>query len=420
MSDRTEEPFSEYLSTLDCVHCGLCIPHCPTHDVTGREADSPRGRIHLLRAWAEGRTELGAAAHEHLDRCIVCRACESVCPSGVRMGDLMETFRAERDAEFRSGASESRLARFAFRSLLPHRDRLRTVASAMAFYERSGLARVTGALLGRLAPRTGRAHAMRPIPPPREERRLPTDDERPEGFAARGERRGRVALFLGCLTDEWFADVHRATIRVLTANGFDVSVPAAQTCCGALQRHAGLLDDAAQLQTRNDRTFRDAGFDAVIVNSAGCGASLKEPLREDGSPPPYRDVLEFLAERGLRPPTLRVERRVTYDPPCHLLHGQGRDDAEELLAAVPGLELRPLRRRERCCGAGGVYNLLQPEMADAVLADKVENVLATGADVVVTGNPGCVLQLRYGLRRSDLQVLHPVQILDLAYEAGRS
>jgi glycolate oxidase iron-sulfur subunit len=331
------------------------------------------------------------------------------------MGEMMETFRAEREVAFRSAPANSGLARFAFRELLPHRGRLRVLASVMAAYEAIGLGRAMQAVLRPLAPGLARAHAMRPVPPPRRDRRLPTERARPEGFPAAGERRARVALFLGCLTDEWFADVHRATIRVLQANGCDVVIPDGQTCCGALQRHAGLLDDARGLLARNARAFDAGGFDAVIVNSAGCGASLKEPL-DDASPrPAYRDVLEFLVQLGLRPPTRPVERVVTYDPPCHLLHAQRFDRAEELLEQVPGLRIVPLRRRERCCGAGGVYNLTQPGMADAVLADKVENVTATGADTVLTGNPGCALQLARGLHGTGIRVMHPVSLLDLAY-----
>lgn len=432
---NVQRRFAEYTATLDCVHCGLCIPHCPTHRVTGREADSPRGRIHLMRGWAEGRFDLSDNAYEHLDQCIVCRTCESVCPSGIRMGEMMEAFRAEQNRTRPSGVAASGVGRWALKEILPHRGRIRALTGALAVYQALGLRRVMGAVLGPLAPGLARRHAMQPTVPPRRDRKVPTDRELPGGFPAIGPRRARVALFLGCLASEWFADVHRATIRVLQHNGCDVIVPHGQTCCGALHRHAGILDDADTLWNRNAEVFRGAAVDAVIVNAAGCGASLKEapadPADAAGSGPSgnaatpaggrnagapvYRDISEFLHQLGLVPPTTPIRRRAAYDPPCHLLHAQRVDIVEELLSAIPGLEWLPLPGRERCCGAGGVYNLLHAEMADAVLAEKTAALLKTGADLVVTGNPGCALQLEYGLRGHGIPVQHPVQLLDAAY-----
>jgi len=410
--------FAEYTGTLDCVHCGLCLPHCPTYRVTGREAESPRGRIHLLRGWAEERFPLTDGAREHLDHCIVCRTCESVCPSGIRMGDMMESFRAEERAAHPTAAAASPLARAFLDGLVPHRSRIRAVSGVLAFYQAAGLRRAVDALLGRVAPGLARTHALQPRMPSAVDRHVPTERERPGGFPALGERRARVALFLGCVASEWFAHVHRATIRVLQRNGCDVIVPDAQTCCGALHRHAGRLDDAAALLARNARAFADAGVDAVIVNAAGCGASLKEPI---GRLPavPYRDVFEFLHALGPVPPRKALRRRVAYDPPCHLLHAQKVDVVEELLDLIPGIRLLPLAGRERCCGAGGVYNLLHPDLADAVLAEKVEAILASGAEVVVTGNPGCALQIGYGLRGKPIDVRHPIELLDEAYGVDR-
>jgi glycolate oxidase iron-sulfur subunit len=318
------------------------------------------------------------------------------------------------------------------RQVLPHRDRITMLTNALELYERSGLPRVVGAALERVAPGLARTHAMRPVLPDRSERGIETGRTWP----AEGERRARVALFLGCVASEWFAGAHRATIRVLTANGVEVVVPSAQTCCGALQRHAGLTDEARLLLAENANAF-PPDLDAVVVNAAGCGASLKEPL-DDGLPQPrYVDVCELLHELGLRPPPRPVRRRVAYDQPCHLLHGQRipADAVESLLRAVPELELVPLAGSDRCCGAGGVYNLLQPAMADAVLAEKVAAVRASGADTVVTGNPGCLMQIRAGLARRAANgtpradgarppgppegplpdVLHPVQVLAEAY-----
>ena len=415
---RVSERFAEYARTLDCVHCGLCLPHCPTYGVTGREADSPRGRIHLMRAWAEKRLDLSDDAHERLDACIVCRNCESVCPSGIRMGDMMEDFRAETRSTAPGAAAASPVVRWMLREILPYRERIALTSDLLELLQRTGLDRAFGRIVQGVAPGLAARYERRPHIPPRRLRRVETDLVRPGGFPALGPRRARVALFLGCIGAEWFAPVHRATIRVLTRNGCDVVVPHEQTCCGALHRHAGLVAEARPLLARNARAFDASAVDAVIVNAAGCGASLKEPLDETLPRPPYRDVAEFLAELGLSPaPDRPLPKRVAYDQPCHLVHAQriGRDVVDGLLAAIPGITLVPLRDSERCCGAGGIYNLFHAEMAGPILAAKVEAVRASGAEIVVTGNPGCAMQLAHGLRGTGIEVAHPVELLDKAY-----
>ncbi len=413
---RFSARFAEYARTLDCVHCGLCLPHCPTYGVSGREADSPRGRIHLMRSWAEGTLELSADARERLDACIVCRGCESVCPSGIRMGEMMEGFRHESPP---TRAAASPFAR-SLLGLLPRRDRIAFLSDALELYQRSRLDSLVDTLLKALAPKLARAHARRPRMPPRRERRIETDRARPAGFAALPPRRARVGLFLGCIGAEWFAPVHRATIRVLVRNGCDVVVPHAQTCCGALHRHAGLLDDARPMLEANARVFAAQNLDAVIVNAAGCGASLKEPLDPGLPRPAYKDVAEFLHELGLLPPDRALPRRVAYDQPCHLVHAQrvGKDVVEGLLARIPDLTLVPLPGAERCCGAGGIYNLLQATMSDAILSEKVAAIRESGAEIVATGNPGCAMQLEFGLRGTGIAVRHPVELLNEAYGAS--
>ncbi|MCA9751584.1 MAG: (Fe-S)-binding protein [Gemmatimonadetes bacterium] len=409
---RTKQRLSEYARTLDCVHCGLCLPHCPTYGVTSREADSPRGRIYLMRGWAEGRLDFDTGADSHLDSCLVCRACESVCPSGIRMDEMMESFRAERPG----GPRVSPLGRFLLREIIPNRRRVAAATKALELYERSGLPGVTQRVLDRVAPPLARAHAMRPRIEPRTDAIEPGSTWKPTGVP-----RAKVGLFLGCVAAEWLAPVHRATVKVLLGNGCEVVVPESQTCCGALHRHAGLLDDARTLLDRNARAF-PADLDAVIVNAAGCGASLTTPFHDSDSPganaaapraTPYRDVAAFLHELGWTAKTRPLRRRVAYDQPCHLVHGQ-RVPAHvvtDLLQQIPGLELVPLAGSERCCGAGGVYNLLQPTMADAVLAEKVDAIVRSGANTVVTGNPGCLLQLRHGLRDHAIEVRHPIEVL---------
>jgi glycolate oxidase iron-sulfur subunit len=369
-----------------------------------------------MRGWAEGQFELSEESHGHLDQCIVCRACEGVCPSGIRMGEMVESFRAATGPD-RPAASPSRWGRWLFREILPHRGRIAALSDLLELYQRSGLRDLVGRALPRVSARLTRLHSMQPDVPLRAARRIETD-RRHAAFPAEGERRARVALFLGCVGSEWFAPVHRATIRVLTRNGCEVVVPHAQTCCGALHRHAGVLGDAAKLLAKNRSVFAEAGVDAVIVNAAGCGASLKEPLAgvEEG-PPSYQDVCEFLGELDIHPPERALPAKVAYDQPCHLVHGQGigGDVVERLLRLVPELELVPLAGSERCCGAGGVYNLRHPEMAEPILAEKTAAIRESGAEIVVTGNPGCAMQIAYGLRGTEIEVLHPVEILARAY-----
>jgi glycolate oxidase iron-sulfur subunit len=333
------------------------------------------------------------------------------------MGEMIESYRAATLASRPSGAAASGTGRWLLREVLPHRERIALLSDALELYQRTGLRRMAGTVLGAVWPRAARMHALQPDVPPRRVRRIETDRTRPAGHAAIGERRARVALFLGCVAAEWFAPVHRATIRVLQRNGCDVVVPDGQTCCGALHRHAGLLDDARELLARNRRVFEEAGVDAVVVNAAGCGASLKEPLDGAEGGVPYLDACELLARLGLVPPERPLGRRVAYDQPCHLVHGQriGRDVVEPLLASIPELTLVPLRGSERCCGAGGVYNLFHPETAEPIREEKTRAILDSGAEIVATGNPGCAMQIAAGLRGKPVEVFHPLELLDRAY-----
>jgi glycolate oxidase iron-sulfur subunit len=405
-----------------CVHCGLCLQHCPTYLQTGQETESPRGRIHLIEALNEGRIEVSDQYANHLNLCLVCRACESACPSGVPFGRIMEQARAQLVSR-RPGAWGERLLRWvAFQQLMPHRSRLRTLAVLLRAYQRSGLqALVRGT---KLLPGSLR----------RTEYQLPLLSERffeppVERFPAFGSRRYRVGLFSGCVMPYLYAEVHAATLRVLRQNGCEVVVPRSQGCCGALNVHSGERVAARAMARRNLTAFLDAGLDAVIVNAAGCGSTLKEYgdlLGEDPGDrslvarftPLVRDVSEFLASIMLAPPSRLVRRRVTLQESCHLVHAQRIKAApRQILAAIPGLELVDLRQPDLCCGSAGVYNLLQPMMSTAILTDKVAELRATGADTVVTANPGCLLQLAQGARAAGLgiRVVHLVQLLDEAY-----
>jgi len=407
--------------TLDCVHCGLCLPVCPTYRETGREQSSPRGRVYLMRGVAEGRIPLGPGVAEEMYLCLGCRACETACPSGVRYGSMLETMRGEvEQAGLRRGLAK-RVETFALRGLVPHPRRLRRAIDALAIVQRLRLDRLSMRLLP-AALRERAALAPR-VPPLRDRRPLP-------GFVrAQGTRRGRVALFVGCVMPELFGRVNHATARVLARNGFDVIVPGEQACCGALHAHAGDPDFARRLARRNAAAFRTAKVDALVVNSAGCGAALREAgewLGEEGASlaDSVRDVCELLDAAGLRAPLPGNAGphavRVCYDDPCHLVHGQRVEQApRRLLRQIPGLELVAHDDPTSCCGAAGIYALTHRAMASAVLERKMASLAAVAPDVIASGNPGCILQLRTGVTRSGLRarVVHPVELLDEAYAA---
>ncbi len=401
--------------TLDCVHCGLCLPVCPTYRETGRETSSPRGRIHLMRAFAEGRIELDEVVVDEAYFCLGCRACETACPSGVRYGALLETLREEIERTGRRAGFAKRVESFALREIIPHPRRIRRVIDGLALAQACGLI----ALARRFAPRRVRALvAQAPRVPPRRDRR-----PLPAFTPARGARRGRVAMFRGCVMPELFGDVAQATVRVLVENGFDVLVPDAQGCCGALHAHAGDLESARRLARRNLEAFDLGAIDAVIVDSAGCGAALRElgqwlPGEGERLAAAVRDVCEWLDEAGLRAPAVRVERSVCYDDPCHLVHAQRVHEApRRLLSSLPGLRLLPHDDPTSCCGAAGIYSLTHPESSRAVLARKMAAFEAVDPDVIATGNPGCLMQLRNGVAEKGMRarVLHPVQLLAEGY-----
>ena len=402
-----------YAKSLDCVHCGLCLQACPTYRVTGREQSSPRGRIYLMRGVAEGRIPLGDLLRDEAHLCLGCRACETACPSGVHYGAMVERTRAE---VLRAGLREdaaSRLELALLRHLVPRPRRLALAFDLLAIAQRLGLDRLLEPLL---PARLRGARALLPRVPPRHQRRahLPL-------LGAQGERRGRVGFLAGCIMRELFPATNAATLRVLAHNGFEVVVPSDQACCGALAAHAGDADTAHALARRNVAAFADV--DVVITNSAGCGAALCDAgawLGEAGAAlaAKARDVCAFLDEAGLRAPGGRIAARACYDDPCHLLHGQKVGDApRRLLAAIPGLTLVPHADPGACCGAAGTYNLTHPEMSRAVLARKLDSLAAAAPDLVVSGNPGCLMQLRAGLAERGLraEAVHPVDLLDRAY-----
>lgn len=420
-ADRGGEALLTVPELDQCVHCGLCLNHCPTYRVLHLEPESPRGRIHLVRAVTEGRIEPNERFGDHLYLCLMCRACETACPSGVQYGRIAE---AAREILGPPGSLLARaIQKFAFTQLLPSTQMLRTVARLLRFYQKSGVQRLVRALL------PARLKEMEAMLPPIPDRFFTPSAEL---LPAIGERRARVGMLSGCVMSLLFTDINEATVRVLRLNGCDVLIPKAQGCCGALNIHNGETRMAKVMARRNIEAFLDAGVDAVIVNAAGCGAAMKEYghlLRDD---PAYadkaqrfaqlvKDASEFLAGIGLLKPLGRIEMTVTYQDPCHLAHGQKvRAQPRALLAAIPGLRVIEMEGSDRCCGSAGIYNLTQPEMSQELLKEKMISIAATSAEAAVAPNPGCMLQLRYGARRygPEMSVFHLMELLDRAYGAG--
>jgi glycolate oxidase iron-sulfur subunit len=411
---------------LDCIHCGLCLPYCPTYVELGIEADSPRGRIHYMRAIAEGRLEAGPGVVEHLDRCLGCRACETACPSGVRYGELIEKARAEGLTEMRRSGPLARFVGHVATKVVGSPQLLALGAAVTRLAQTLGLANVVGRLAppGEIPSRlTAPLVLMPPVPARTSRTMLPTV------LPAVGERVGRAALLVGCVMDAAFGHVNVMTARVLARNGWEVIVPRFQRCCGALSAHVGDHEAAVHFARLNLDAFDLEGVDAVVVNAAGCGAHMKAYGRLLEDDPDYadrarvfaekvRDVTELLADGGLAPPPLPVRVRATYHDACHLAHGQGvRDEPRELLAAIEGLELVELTESDACCGSAGIYNLVQPALSARVLDRKMGHIRATDARIIAASNPGCVLQLQWGARREgiDIEVVHPIELLARAY-----
>ncbi|MGE5216326.1 MAG: (Fe-S)-binding protein [Chloroflexota bacterium] len=424
---KQESSVGEKIVALDlpelyqCVHCGLCLNHCPTYRVLRLEPESPRGRIHLVKAAAEGRIELNERFKEHLYLCLLCRACETACPSGVQYGRIAEAARAQLGPP--GSELGSAVLKFVFTQLLPYRRRLRVLFAILRLYQRTRLQR---ALQGLMPKKLRDMDALLPLIPKR------FFAPRAPVTPAMGEHRATVALLDGCVMPLLFGGVNDATVRVLRRNGCDVIFPKNQTCCGALNLHNGESAAAKRMARRNIDAFLDSGADAFVVNAAGCGAAMKDYdylLRDD---PDYRDKAaqfsekvkdagEFLAALGLVGNLGRLEMTVTYQDPCHLAHGQDvRSQPRQLLRAIPGLKLVEMDGADRCCGSAGIYNLTHSALSQRLLDEKMLAIAATHAGAVVAPNPGCMLQLGAGARRTgvELEVYHLMDLLERAYRAG--
>jgi glycolate oxidase iron-sulfur subunit len=421
-----------------CVHCGLCLEACPTYRELRVEMDSPRGRIYLMRGILQSKIVPSAQVLRHLDQCLDCRACETACPSGVEYSHILERTRTVLEP-VRTRGPLARLARwFGFSVLLPSRLAQRVVFKLLWLLDVSGLTRLAGWLAGKkLLPRgLAAAAAQAPRVPLRSFReRNGGDFHRDRGvyvFPARGEQRHQVALLTGCLADQLFADVNDATVRVLTENGCRVEVLAAESCCGALHIHNGARDQARALAQQNVAAFAPDAYDAIISNAAGCSAELRHyGDLLDGDPAALafaakiRDISEFLCEIGWKAPAGpgRLRGAVAYDEPCHLLHAQKLSEPpKRLLRSIPGLDLVPLDDADACCGSAGLYSLLEPTLSQQIGDRKIAAIGRSGAAIVATGNPGCLLQIAGGVRAAGLpvQVRHPVELLADAYRTSGS
>jgi glycolate oxidase iron-sulfur subunit len=440
-----------YNDITRCIHCGLCLSVCPTYKETGLETESPRGRLYLMRAFAQGEISASATLASHLDLCLQCRACETVCPSGVKYGHLVELTLDEVSQQRQSHQTtiEKVLRWLIFRQLFPKPRNLRLFALAMRFYQRTPLQSLTRKLkllhlplfkwsgLERMAvlEETMLPPVSKPLFDPPATGKVP----------ALIEQKYRVALFGGCIMSMAFARVNDATIRVLRRNYCEVVIPQSLNCCGALHAHNGDRDYSKQMARQNIEVFEEAErvhgkFDAIIINAGGCGAMLKEYgelLKHD---PDYaeraeqfahrvKDLSEFVAGLDFNREFGRVEKRITYQDSCHLAHGQKvRLQPRTLLKAIPGLELVEMPESDKCCGSAGVYNVTQYDMSMQILDHKLENAAMVKPDYIITANPGCQLQMQLGVRRAGLtnangkavEVKHYVEILDEAYRAAET
>ncbi|MEL6455994.1 MAG: (Fe-S)-binding protein [Cyanobacteria bacterium J06623_5] len=415
-----------------CVHCGFCLPTCPSYRVIGKENDSPRGRIYLMDAINKGEVPLTPTAVEHFDSCLGCLACTTACPSGVKYDQLIASVRPQIQRNHTRTWPQKAVRQLIF-SLFPYPDRIRLLLTPLALYQRLGLGRLMRAsgLLQRFSPNLAAMESL-----------LPSvtascfSDNLPEHIPAQGKQRYRVGMILGCVQRVFFSGVNEATARVLSANGCEIVVPRSQGCCSALPEHQGETAQALALARQMIDSFENTGVDYIIINAAGCGHTLKEydhMLAEDAAyaerakdfVAKVRDVQEFLAEVGLSAelhPLQTGPLAVVYQDACHLLHGQKISrEPRQLLEQIPGVMLKEPLDAALCCGSAGVYNMLQPDVATELGQMKAKNLVKTGATVIASANPGCSLQIQQALERRGeaIAIMHPMQLLDLSIQGEK-
>ena len=424
--DDQDRPSADIIK--DCVHCGFCLTACPTYLETGNELDSPRGRIYLMKSALHGEIPMGGSLVEHLDKCLGCLACEPACPSGVKYGVLIEAGRSQIERRFERSLGD-KLHRGVIFSLFPYPRRLKLLLPFLYLYQKlgiSGLLRSSG-ILGKVSPKLEQMEAMLPAV------KSPTvPGALPAVIPPVGNKRYRVAMLTGCVQSVFFGDTNGATARVLAENGCEVVVPESQGCCGALSVHSGRLSEGRDFAKNTIRTFEGLDVDAVIVNSAGCGSTMKEygeilkgdpefSERTEALSSKTKDVMEFLYDIGLQGKLQGLNLRVTYQDACHLGHAQRiKSQPRQVMEQIPGLEFAEMPESDVCCGSAGIYNLVQPEMSRSLLERKINNLRALEVDYLVAGNPGCLLQIKKGIDKYGLGIrtAHPIELLDWSYRGA--
>jgi glycolate oxidase iron-sulfur subunit len=421
--DEQDKPRPDLIR--DCVHCGFCLSACPTYLETGNELDSPRGRIYLMNSAVNGEIPIAGSLVKHLDMCLGCLACEPACPSGVQYRSLIEAGRSQIERRYERSAFDKYYRSLIF-SLFPYPNRMKLMLPVFYIYQKLGLRTLiqsTG-IISRISQKLGNMEAMlpnvkSPIFPP----------EMPEILHAKGKKRYRVALLSGCVQSVFFSKTNYATVRVLRENGCEIVVPQNQSCCGALSVHSGRLSEGRKFAKQTIKTFEGLDIDAFVINSAGCGSTIKdysELLKDD---PEYsvralalsektKDIMEFLSDTGIEGDLKELNIKVTYQDACHIGHAQRiKEQPREVLKQIPGLELVEMPEADLCCGSAGIYNLVQPEMSQNLLERKMRNVKRNKVDYLVAGNPGCLLQIQKGIKQEGLSIktAHPIELLDWSY-----
>ena len=413
-----------------CVHCGFCLSTCPSYRILGKEMDSPRGRIYLMDAINEGEIALNTATVEHFDSCLGCLACVSTCPSGVQYDKLISATKHQVERNYNRSLPDKLVRQLIF-SLFPNPDLLRILLFPLLVYQKLGISKVLQAtgLIKAISPRLA---AMESILP--EITLKSFQDNLPDIIPAKGEKRYRVGVILGCVQRLFFSGVNEATVRVLTANGCEVVIPKSQGCCAALPEHQGQTEQAKTLARQMIDSFADTNVDFVIINAAGCGHTLKEYGHILADDPEYaekakifaakvKDSQEFLVNVGLTAklsPLTDKNLTLVYQDACHLLHGQKISvQPRQLLKQIPGVTLKEPIDAALCCGSAGVYNMLQPEVAEELGKQKAQNLLNTGADLIASPNPGCSLQISKYLQGKTISVMHPMELLDYAIRGDK-
>lgn len=406
----------------DCVHCGMCLESCPTYEQSGEEQQSPRGRVYLIKAVAEGKLNVDEHFAEPVFSCLDCRACTTACPVDIDVGGLIEEARGQIRQAIPLNGWKGAVNKFFLHGVFPHHNRLRSLGGLLRFYQKSGMQKVIR--------KTNLIHIMPQhltdmesiMPEVKGSVRKKFTSE----IKAKGESKHKVAMLTGCVMDVFFSDINESTINVLTRNGNDVSIPKNQTCCGALHVHAGDREMGRKLAKQNIEAFENE--EKVIVNAAGCGCMMKEYSELFRDEPEWKeraeafeekivDISKYLHDTGYEKPKAMMNTRITYHDACHLAHGQGiRKEPREILLDIPGIEMVQMPNADRCCGSAGIYNITNPEMADAVLKSKMENV-PEDVEMISMGNPGCMMQMALGVQKygRNQKIVHTVQLLDWAY-----